>query len=77
VFTRALHWSLSGTTSIQSIPSHSISPSSILILSTDLRLGLRSGLLHSGFPTNILYAFLFFLFVLHALPILSSLTWSF
>jgi hypothetical protein len=29
-----------------------------------------------GFPTNILYAFLFSPFVLHALPI-SSLTWSF
>jgi hypothetical protein len=31
----------------------------------------------SGFPTNILYAFLFFPFVLHALPISSSLTWPF
>jgi hypothetical protein len=28
-------------------------------LSTHLRLGLPSGLLPSGFPTNILYAFLF------------------
>jgi hypothetical protein len=30
----------------------------ILILSTHLRLGLRSDLFPSGFPTNILYAFL-------------------
>jgi hypothetical protein len=30
-----------------------------LILSTHLRLGLPSGLVPSGFPTNILYAFLF------------------
>jgi hypothetical protein len=29
-----------------------------LILSTHLRLGLPSGLFHSGFPTNILYAFI-------------------
>jgi hypothetical protein len=32
---------------------------SILILSTHLRLGLASGLFPSGFPTTILYAFLF------------------
>jgi hypothetical protein len=31
----------------------------------------------SGFPTNILYAFLLCPFVLHALRISSSLTWSF
>jgi hypothetical protein len=29
-------------------------------LSTHLRLGLPSGLFPSGFPTNILYAFLFY-----------------
>jgi hypothetical protein len=51
VFTRA--------TSIQSIPSHPIPLRSILILSTHLRLGLPSGVFPSGFPTNILYAFLF------------------
>jgi hypothetical protein len=32
---------------------------SILILFIQLRLGLPSGLFPSGFPTNILYAFLF------------------
>jgi hypothetical protein len=58
VFTRALHWSLSWARSIQYIPSHPISPRSILILSTHLHLDLPSGLLRSCFPTNILYAFL-------------------
>jgi hypothetical protein len=59
VFTRALHWSLSWAMSIQTTPSRPISLRSILILSTYLRLGLPSGLFPSGFPTNILYAFLF------------------
>jgi hypothetical protein len=72
-FTRALHWSLSLARSIQSIPSHPISLRSILILSTHLRLGLPSGIFPSGFPTNLLYAFLFSPFVLHAVPISSSL----
>jgi hypothetical protein len=36
-----------------------LSPRSILILSTHLRLGLPSCLFLSGFPTNILYAILF------------------
>jgi hypothetical protein len=38
---------------------HAISLISILILSAHLHPGLPSGLFHSGFPTNILYAFLF------------------
>jgi hypothetical protein len=42
----------------QSNSSHSIYLRSIVILSTQLRLGLPSGLLLSGFPTNILYAVL-------------------
>jgi hypothetical protein len=57
----------------QSNPSHPISLRSILILPTYLRPGLPRGLLSSGFPNNILYAF-FPPFVLHALPISSSLT---
>jgi hypothetical protein len=40
VFTRSLHWSLSWASSIQSIPSYPISLRSILILSTQTRLGL-------------------------------------
>jgi hypothetical protein len=44
----------------QSSPYHPIlSLRSILILSAHLRLGLPSGLFHSGLPTKILYAFLF------------------
>jgi hypothetical protein len=57
VFTRAIHWSLSWATSIQSTPSHFISSRSILILSNHLRLGLPSGLafppisyMHSSSP---------------------------
>jgi hypothetical protein len=40
--------------------SHPISIRSILILFTHVRLGLPSGLLPSGFPPNILYAFFFY-----------------
>jgi hypothetical protein len=36
---------------------------STLTLSTHLHLGLSSGLFHSGFPTKILYAFLFSLYM--------------
>jgi hypothetical protein len=54
VFTAALHWSLSWAISIQSIPYHPTSLSSILILSTHIRFGLSSSLFPSGFPTNIL-----------------------
>jgi hypothetical protein len=47
---------LSQINPIHTIPSYL---RSILILSTQLRLGLPSGLFPSGIPTNILYAFLF------------------
>jgi hypothetical protein len=52
-FTRALHWSLSWAISIQSITPHHI-----LILPSNLRLGLPSGRFSSGFLTNTLHAFL-------------------
>jgi hypothetical protein len=61
----------------KSNPSHYISLRSILILSAHLHLGLPSGLIPFSFPTNILYAFLLFSFVLHVLPISSYLSWSF
>jgi hypothetical protein len=48
----------------QSNPNHPIL-SNIVILSVQLRPGLSSGLIPSGFPTSILYAFLFPPFVLH------------
>jgi hypothetical protein len=60
VFRRALHWSLSLVRSIRSISLHPISLGTILILSTHPCLGLPSGLHPSAFPTNILYAFLFY-----------------
>jgi hypothetical protein len=51
-FTRALYLSLFWARPIQSTLPHSTSTRSILILSNHLRLGLPSGLLPSGFPTN-------------------------
>jgi hypothetical protein len=49
----------------------------ILILSIHVRFGLPSGLFPSNFPTNILYAFPLFPFVLHAIPTSFSLPSSF
>jgi hypothetical protein len=68
VLTRALQWFLSWARSIRSIPRHYISLRFILILSTRLHLGLPSGLLPSGFPTNILYVCFFFPCALHTCP---------
>ena len=59
-FTSARHLSLTWGCSIQSIPPHPTSWRSILILSSNLRLGLPSGLFPSGFSTKIL---------LHASPL--------
>ena len=53
--TSVRHLSLSWASPIQSLYPHPTSWRSILILSTHLRLGLPSGLLPSGFPTNTLY----------------------
>ena len=53
--TRARHLSLSWTSSIQSIPSHSTSWRSILILYSHLRLGFPSALFPLGFPTKPLH----------------------
>ena len=52
--TSVRHLSLSWTSPIQSIYTHPTSCRSILI-STHLRVGLRSGLFPSGFPTKTLY----------------------
>jgi hypothetical protein len=57
--------------SIQYHPHHSSSLRLILILCTYLLLSLPSGLLPYGFSTQILHAFNFSLFVLHAPPISS------
>jgi len=57
-FTSARHLSLSWARSIQSMPPHPTSGSFILILSSQLRLGLPRGLFPSGFPTKTLYTHL-------------------
>jgi hypothetical protein len=54
-----LHWFLSWVNSIESTSSYSICLRSILMLSSYLYLCLPNGLFHSGFPTKILYSFLF------------------
>jgi hypothetical protein len=53
VFKRALHC-------FESTPPHYTSVTSILILYPHLRLGFPRSLFPSGFPTNIIYAFLLF-----------------
>jgi hypothetical protein len=59
VFTRALHWSPSWARSIQSVSPHPTPLRFILILYSNLRLGLSSSLFHSGFPAKIIYALSF------------------
>ena len=53
--TSVRHLSLSWASPIQSIYPHPTSWRSILVLSTHLRLGLPSGLLHPGLPSKTLY----------------------
>jgi hypothetical protein len=66
--------SLSWATTILSTPPQPISKRSTFILSTYLRLGLRSGLFPSGFPTITSMHFSFPPFGLHVPPTSSSLT---
>jgi len=73
-FTTARHLSLSWARSIQSIPLHPTSWSSILILSSPLCLGLPSGLFPSGFPNKPLYTPLLSPYVLHVPPTRTILT---
>jgi hypothetical protein len=51
-FTKALHLYLSWARPIQSTPIHRISERSILMLSTNLCIGIPSGLFLSGFPLH-------------------------
>lgn len=60
MFSKAHQLFPSSSTLILSLSSHRIYLKLILELSCHLRLGLRNGLLPSGFPINTLYAFLFF-----------------
>jgi hypothetical protein len=75
-FTTARHLSLFRARSIQSMPPHPASRRSILLLSSHLRLGLRSGLVPSGLTTKTLYAPLLTPYVPHVLPISVFLTSS-
>jgi hypothetical protein len=59
MFISALHWSLFWAKWIQSIPLKPVSLISILILSSNLHVGLPSGLFYSSIPTRTLYAFIF------------------
>ena len=54
-FTSACHLSITSARSIQPMPSHPTSWRSILILSSNLCLGLPSNLYSAGFPTKTLY----------------------
>jgi hypothetical protein len=60
VFTRPHNWSLSWVRLIWFTPPYPTSLRYILILFSNLQLGLPSELFPSGFPTKILHAFLFF-----------------
>jgi hypothetical protein len=73
LFTRTLQWSLLWASSIQSTPPHSISQTSILILSTLLHRGHSDVLFPCSFHARNLYAFICALFMLYILPVPSWL----
>jgi hypothetical protein len=73
-FTTARYFFLSWTRSVQSTPSHSISLRHVLILSCNVLVGLRSGLLsvsHRNFDCSCHPQY-----VPHAVPISSASIWS-
>jgi hypothetical protein len=57
-FAKVRLWSLSISKGIQALSPHPISLTSILVLSSQLRLGVRSGLFPSGVSTQTLHEFL-------------------
>jgi hypothetical protein len=69
VFIKDRERSLSWAKLMKSTPSHIMSFRYILIFSSHVRLGLPTGLYHSGFPTKMLYMFLNSPWVLHTPPI--------
>jgi hypothetical protein len=77
VFTRAVQWPLSWARSILSIPPHPISLTSISILSSHLSLWFPSGFFPLALPPKSYMHSFSPPFVLHALPMSSSLTWPF
>jgi hypothetical protein len=60
LFAGALNWTLSWASSIHAISPHHVSLRFILIFSFHLYLSCLTGFFHSGFPTKILFAFLFY-----------------
>jgi len=73
VFRRAHHLTLFWARWVQSKPSHPVSLRSILILFSHLYICLLNGLFPSHFLTKILHAFLTSSYMLHILPISSSM----
>ena len=72
----ARHLSQSWTSSIQFMPSLPTFLRSILVLSSQVRLGLSSGLFPSGFPTKTVCTLLLSPYALHAPPTSFVSIWS-